>query len=122
MSFEDTFDLCSAFSANCPQGIRAAWAFEIFGKLVDWIYIHKLLCTRSSNFCPSKYLLSTFLHILITHIPTDNTLPKILQNSSVACLPVAKNDALLYHSFRKYTYFVKCSKHLHQNTSKILQI
>ncbi|EFN86280.1 calcium and integrin-binding protein 1 [Harpegnathos saltator] len=30
LSFEDTLDLCSAFSANCPRGIRAAWAFEIF--------------------------------------------------------------------------------------------
>ncbi|EZA57860.1 Calcium and integrin-binding protein [Ooceraea biroi] len=30
LSFEDILDLCSAFSANCPQGVRAAWAFEIF--------------------------------------------------------------------------------------------
>ncbi|XP_012216926.1 calcium and integrin-binding protein 1-like [Linepithema humile] len=30
LSFEDILDLCSAFSVNCPQGVRAAWAFEIF--------------------------------------------------------------------------------------------
>ncbi|KYN34497.1 Calcium and integrin-binding protein 1 [Trachymyrmex septentrionalis] len=30
LSFEDTLDLCSAFSMNCPQSVRAAWAFEIF--------------------------------------------------------------------------------------------
>ncbi|XP_011687184.1 PREDICTED: calcium and integrin-binding protein 1-like [Wasmannia auropunctata] len=30
LSFEDTLDLCSAFSANCPRGVRAARAFEIF--------------------------------------------------------------------------------------------
>ncbi|XP_011639176.1 calcium and integrin-binding protein 1-like [Pogonomyrmex barbatus] len=30
LSFEDILDLCSAFSANCPRGVRAAWAFEIF--------------------------------------------------------------------------------------------
>ncbi|XP_032680212.1 calcium and integrin-binding protein 1-like [Odontomachus brunneus] len=30
LSFEDTLDLCSAFSANCPRGVRATWAFEIF--------------------------------------------------------------------------------------------
>ncbi|KYN18466.1 PREDICTED: calcium and integrin-binding protein 1-like [Trachymyrmex cornetzi] len=30
LSFEDTLDLCSAFSMNCPRSVRAAWAFEIF--------------------------------------------------------------------------------------------
>ncbi|KAH0956445.1 hypothetical protein HN011_000481 [Eciton burchellii] len=30
LSFEDILDLCSAFSANCPQEVRMAWAFEIF--------------------------------------------------------------------------------------------
>ncbi|CAL1674118.1 unnamed protein product [Lasius platythorax] len=30
LSFEDILDLYSAFSANSPQGVRAAWAFEIF--------------------------------------------------------------------------------------------
>jgi len=43
LSFEDILDLCSAFSANCPQSVRTAWAFEIFGKLakINWIYIHR---------------------------------------------------------------------------------
>ncbi|XP_072749781.1 calcium and integrin-binding protein 1 isoform X2 [Anoplolepis gracilipes] len=30
LSFEDILDLCSAFSANCPPGVRATWAFAIF--------------------------------------------------------------------------------------------
>ncbi|XP_039309972.1 LOW QUALITY PROTEIN: neuronal calcium sensor 1-like [Solenopsis invicta] len=30
LNFEDTLDPCSAFSANCPWGVRAIWAFEIF--------------------------------------------------------------------------------------------
>ncbi|XP_015518443.1 calcium and integrin-binding protein 1 [Neodiprion pinetum] len=29
-SFEDTLDLCSALSENCPEEVRAAWAFRIF--------------------------------------------------------------------------------------------
>lgn len=60
LSFEDTMDLCSAFSANCPQGVRAAWAFEIFGKLADdnRIYIQPFVSARprNSNFCRDKYL------------------------------------------------------------------
>ncbi|XP_012262149.1 calcium and integrin-binding protein 1-like [Athalia rosae] len=30
LSFEDALDLCSALSENCPDTVRAAWAFKIF--------------------------------------------------------------------------------------------
>lgn len=30
LSFEDVLDLCSALSTNCPEDVRAAWAFQIF--------------------------------------------------------------------------------------------
>ncbi|XP_015589161.1 calcium and integrin-binding protein 1 [Cephus cinctus] len=30
MSFDDVLDLCSALSDNCPEYVRAAWAFQIF--------------------------------------------------------------------------------------------
>ncbi|XP_076766293.1 calcium and integrin-binding family member 3 [Xylocopa sonorina] len=30
LSLEDILDLCSAFSENCPESVRVAWAFHIF--------------------------------------------------------------------------------------------
>ncbi|KAG7202963.1 hypothetical protein KM043_010100 [Ampulex compressa] len=30
LSFEDVLDICSVFSENCPESVRAAWAFDIF--------------------------------------------------------------------------------------------
>ncbi|XP_076234788.1 calcium and integrin-binding protein 1 [Calliopsis andreniformis] len=30
LGLEDVLDLCSVFSANCPEEVQAAWAFRIF--------------------------------------------------------------------------------------------
>jgi Ca2+-binding EF-hand superfamily protein len=31
-SFEDMLDMCSALSPQCPDTVKAMWAFKIFGK------------------------------------------------------------------------------------------
>jgi calcium and integrin-binding protein 1 len=32
LSFEDILDLCSVMSQKCPDKVKAAWAFRIFGE------------------------------------------------------------------------------------------
>lgn len=38
-SFEDMLDLCSVMSNKCPDKVKAAWAFRIYGKKYI-LYIH----------------------------------------------------------------------------------
>ncbi|KAK2576470.1 hypothetical protein KPH14_005801 [Odynerus spinipes] len=56
LSFEDVLDLCSAFSANSPPDVRAAWAFMIFDfddddqlALDDLIEAVQRLTSRNEN-------------------------------------------------------------------------
>lgn len=43
MSFEDVLDLCSALSENCPEDVRAAWAFQIFGNSIYTLFFYLFL-------------------------------------------------------------------------------
>jgi len=75
LSFEDTLDLCSAFSSNCPQDVRAAWAFEIFGMLASTIE------STSAGFCVCKILTLVLQLVNICHPPI---LIKMLANNATA--------------------------------------
>lgn len=68
LSFENILDFCTVFSVNCPQGVRATWAFEIYGKLVEMQFnlIHRLCVPEILTFVPTN-ICSPLSYRLIKH-------------------------------------------------------